>query len=77
MHVLSALGRAAVGVPFFTATVDTALLASPVSANEALKWNDTTVKAAGLGGQSAVEQTRTVAMVQSAVHDALNAIKPR
>ena len=77
MHVLSALGRAAIGVPFFTATVVTALLASPVSANDALRWNDTTVKAAGLGGQNSLQLTRTVAMVQAAVHDALNAIKPR
>ena len=77
MHVVSTLGRAAFGVPFFTATVVTALLASPVSANEALKWNDTTVRAASLGGQNPIQQTRTVAMVQAAVHDALNAIKPR
>src|SRR5690242_14828880 len=77
MPVVSALRRAAAGVPFFTAMVVTALLASPVSANEALKWNDTAAKAAGLGGQNPIQLTRTVAMVQGAVHDALNAIKPR
>jgi hypothetical protein len=77
MLVLSALGRAAIGVSFLTATVVSVLLASPASANEALKWNETTVKAASLGGQNPIQQTRTVAMVQAAVHDALNAIKPR
>jgi hypothetical protein len=77
MSVVSALGRAAIGVPLFTAAVITALLASPVSANEALKWNETAAKAASLGGQNPIQVTRTVAMVQGAVHDALNAIKPR
>ena len=77
MPVVSALRRAAIGVPFFTVAVVAALLASPVFANEALKWNDTAATAAGLGGQSPIQVTRTVAMVQGAVHDALNAIKPR
>src|SRR5688500_6259764 len=77
MHVVSALGRAAIGVHLFAATVVTALVASPVSANEALKWNETTVRAAIVGGQNPLQQTRTVAMVQGSVHDALNTIKPR
>lgn len=55
----------------------TALLSSPAGANEAVKWNDTTARAAIAGGQNPIQQTRTVAMVQGAVHDALNAIKPR
>ena len=49
----------------------------PVAANEVLKWNETTAKAAAANGQNPIQTTRTVAMVQSAVHDALNAIKPR
>src|ERR671912_377649 len=77
MHVASALGRAALGIHFFAATVVTTLLAAPAAANEALKWNETTVRAAIVGGQNPIQQTRTVAMVQGAVHDALNAIKPR
>ena len=77
MHVASALGRAAVGIHFFAATIVTTLLAAPAAANEALKWNETTVRAAIVGGQNPIQQTRTVAMVQGAVHDALNAIKPR
>ena len=63
MHVVSALGWAAVSVHLFAATVVTALFASPVSANEALQWNDTTVKAAIVGGQNGIQQTRTIAMV--------------
>jgi len=53
------------------------LAAPPTFANEALKWNELTVKAVTMGGQNPVQLTRTVAMVQAAVHDALNAIKPR
>ena len=53
MHVVSALGWAAVSVHLFAAvTVVAALFASPVSANEALQWNDTTVRAAIVGGQN-------------------------
>lgn len=74
----SALERAALGVQGLLASAVVAtLLTSPVSANEVLTWNDTTVRVAAIGGQNAIQQTRTVAMVQGAVHDALNAIKPR
>jgi hypothetical protein len=51
--------------------------ASPASANEVLKWNETAVKAAVAGGQDGILITRTMAMVQGAVHDALNAINRR
>jgi hypothetical protein len=67
--------RIVIGICVFA--VATALLASPLGANEAIKWNDITVKAAIAGGQNPTQQTRTVAMVQGAVHDSLNAIKPR
>src|SRR5262245_7078133 len=77
MHVVSALVRATVRVHFVAAAVVTVLVASPAVANEALKGNETTAKAAMVGGQNPIQQTRTVAMVQAAVHDALNAIKPR
>ncbi len=49
----------------------------PAGANEVLKWNDTATKAATAGGQNNIQITRTIAMVQGAVHDALNAITPR
>jgi PAP2 superfamily len=49
----------------------------PAGANEVLKWNDTAAKAATAGGQNNIQITRTIAMVQGAVHDALNAINPR
>jgi hypothetical protein len=54
-----------------------ALCALPAGANDALKWNDIAVRAAAGGGQNPIQQTRTVAMAQAAVHDALNAIRPR
>ncbi len=53
------------------------LAVAPADANEVLKWNEATVKAAIAGGQNPIQQTRTLAMVQGAVHDALNAIQPR
>ena len=77
MHAASALIRAAVWVHLVAAAVLTALVAMPAFANDALRWNETTAKAAIAGGQNPIQQTRTVAMVQAAVHDALNAIKPR
>ena len=47
------------------------------AANEVLQWNDTTMRAIEANGQSNVVATRTLAMVQAAVHDALNAINRR
>ncbi len=49
----------------------------PADANEVLKWNETAAKAAAANGQNGIQITRTIAMVQGAVHDALNAITPR
>src|SRR6266571_3020090 len=46
-------------------------------ANEVLQWNEITMKAIDANGQSNVVATRTLAMVQAAVHDALNAINRR
>ena len=77
MNVISRLVRSSGAVRSIAAVVVAAAFASPVAANDALKWNETTVRAAIAGGQNPIQQTRTVAMVQSAVHDALNAIKPR
>jgi len=51
-------------------------LAQP-AANEVLQWNETTMKAIDANGQSNVVATRTLAMVQGAVHDALNGINRR
>lgn len=64
-------------VRVITAFAVAALCALPAAANEVLKWNDTAVKATNTGGQNAIQQSRTIAMVQGAVHDALNAITPR
>lgn len=54
-----------------------ALCGQAARANEVLKWNETALKAAATAGQNPIQQTRTIAMVQGAVHDALNAIRPR
>ena len=47
------------------------------AANEVLTWNETAVKAVAAGGQDPRQRTRTLVMVQGAVHDALNAITRR
>jgi vanadium-dependent haloperoxidase-like protein len=49
----------------------------PAAANEVVQWNETTMKAIEANGQASVVATRTLAMVQVAVHDALNAISRR
>ena len=54
-----------------------AAYAQPAATNEVLKWNETALKAAAAGGQNPLQVTRTLAMVQAAVHDALNAINRR
>ena len=50
---------------------------SHAAANAVLDWNETTVKAIEANGQSNVVATRTLAMVQAAVHDALNTVSRR
>ena len=52
-------------------------LAPPALANEVVQWNETTMKAIAANGQNNIVSTRTLAMVQVAVHDALNAISRR
>ena len=54
-----------------------ASLTLPAAANEVVQWNETTMKAIEANGQASVVATRTLAMVQVAVHDALNAISRR
>ena len=77
MHADTVLARAAAPVRLAAAGLIVALCTLPAAANDVLKWNETTVKAVTTGGQNPIQQSRTVAMVQGAVHDALNAIKPR
>jgi vanadium-dependent haloperoxidase-like protein len=52
-------------------------LAPGAFANEVLQWNETTMQAIAASGQNNIVSTRTLAMVQTAVHDALNAINRR
>jgi hypothetical protein len=47
---------------------------SKAVANEVVQWNETTMKAIAANGQNNLVSTRTLTMVQVAVHDALNAI---
>jgi hypothetical protein len=49
----------------------------PATANEVLTWNETALKAIEAGGQRSVQIPRALAMMQGAVHDALNTITPR
>ena len=53
------------------------ILAPSAVANEALQWNETTMQAIAASGQNNIVSTRTLAMVQAAVHDAVNAITRR
>jgi hypothetical protein len=47
------------------------------TANEVLTANERVLVIAATGGQNALVQTRTLAMVHAAIHDALNTIDPR
>src|SRR5262249_27703007 len=48
-----------------------------VAATEVLQWNETTMKTIEANGQNNLVASRTLAMTQAAVHDALNAINRR
>lgn len=76
MHGLRAIGSM-VPTASLVVCVATFALAPPSFANEVLRWNETTMKAIAANGQNPVASTRTLAMVQVAVHDALNAISRR
>ena len=49
-------------------------LAPVAAANEVVQWNETAKKFMGANGQNTIVSTRTLAMMNGAVHDALNAI---
>ena len=55
----------------------TAIVCAQPAPNEVIQWNDTTLKVIEANGQNPVVMTRTLSMVQGAVHDALNAISRR
>ena len=58
-------------------TLLTAAYTPPATANEVLTWDETALKALAAGGQRSVLVPRALAMMQGAVHDALNTITPR
>jgi hypothetical protein len=66
-----------VQIAILFALLVTAVSASSTAANEVVQWNDTTMKVIVANGQNPVVSTRTLAMVQAAVHDAVNAIDRR
>jgi len=76
MHGLRAIGRI---IPTTSLVVCLWILtlAPPSFANEVLQWNETTMKAIVGTGQNNIVSTRTLTMVQVAVHDALNAVNRR
>ena len=76
MHALRPIGRL-VPTTSLVACLWALALAPPALANEVIQWNETTMKAIVANGQNNIVSTRTLAMVQVAVHDALNAIDRR
>jgi membrane-associated phospholipid phosphatase len=76
MHGPRALGRT---IPTATllACLFAFVLVAPADANEVVTWNETTMKAILANGQNNIVSSRTLAMVQGAVHDAVSAIGRR
>jgi PAP2 superfamily len=66
---------------FLTTCFSSVLMLGPTvggaTADRVSNWNVTAVTATAMAGQNAVVQSRSLAMVQAAVHDALNAIDRR
>jgi hypothetical protein len=66
---------------FLTTCFSSVLMLGPTvggaTADRVSNWNATAVTATAMAGQNAVVQSRSLAMVQAAVHDALNAIDRR
>ncbi len=60
-------------------TLITGLLTTTAAraADDVLAWNVHTLNALAVSGQNPLVQTRSLAMVHAAMHDALNAIEPR
>ncbi len=69
-------GRA-MGIATLVLCLIAVLPISKAVADEVAQWNETTMKAIAANGQNNLVSTRTLAMVQIAVHDALNAISRR
>ena len=66
-------------VVFLSAVLGLAALLSPAPAAAAnlMEWNEVAMKAAGTARQSPTMNTRTMAMVHTAMFDAINAVQPR
>ena len=66
-----------VHIAILFALLFTAASAPAAAANEVVRWNETTMKVILAHGQNSIVSTRTLAMVQAAVHDAVNAVDRR
>jgi hypothetical protein len=67
---------ASVGI-FVALTLAGLAMPRQAAADEVFDWNVTGFEATLAGGQNAILISRTMAMTQLAIHDALNAIEPR
>src|SRR5262245_65857484 len=76
VNYLRAIGST-MSIAGFVFCLTAALFVPHPAANEVVQWNGTTMKAIAANGQNNLVSTRTLAMVQAAVHDALNAISRR
>jgi hypothetical protein len=77
MSIPYRLSRSAVTFSIALIVLTAIALAGPASANEVVQWNETAIQVIEANGQNNIVLTRTVSMVQGAVHDALNAISRR
>jgi hypothetical protein len=75
-HNSRQLTTASVGV-FVALTLAGLAMPRQAAADEVFDWNVTGFEATLAGGQNAILISRTMAMMQLAIHDALNAIEPR
>jgi len=64
---------------FLSAVLGLAALLSPApaTASNLMEWNEVAMKAAGTARQSPTMNTRTMAMVHTAMFDAINAAQPK
>jgi hypothetical protein len=76
-HIRAIGSRRAAPIASLVFCLTAVLFMSQAAANEVVQWNETTMKAIAANGQNNLVSTRTLAMVQVAVHDALNAISRR
>lgn len=73
VRIMESLSRRALVIGIMAGAV-TAMPAGASAQNAVLEWNDTAQQLIVVGSQSPIQQTRLMAIVHVAVHDAVNAI---